>query len=123
MGGGVRALMRRKQVDSERTRAAGSAHQLRKELSVTQLVAIGQEHLSSLTFHVLFLLLLLLLLLFIIFSLRLGWLANFGGSLRRILSDPRKVQASLCSFSLGRRCFSCFLSAVAAKQMPLHDLI
>ncbi|KAG0521833.1 hypothetical protein BDA96_08G195300 [Sorghum bicolor] len=41
MGSGVRALMRRKQVDSERTRAAGSAHQLRKELSVTQLVAIG----------------------------------------------------------------------------------
>jgi HD superfamily phosphohydrolase YqeK len=62
MGGGVRALMRRKQVDSERTRAAGSAHQLRKELSVTQLVAIGQEHLFSLslTLHHLFLLLLLL---------------------------------------------------------------
>ncbi|CAN6339043.1 unnamed protein product [Urochloa humidicola] len=41
MGGGVRALMRRKQVDSERARPAGSSHQLRKELSVTQLVAIG----------------------------------------------------------------------------------
>ncbi|KAL6847173.1 hypothetical protein ACP4OV_023026 [Aristida adscensionis] len=40
MGGGVRALLRRKQVDSERGRAAG-AHQLRKELSITQLVAIG----------------------------------------------------------------------------------
>ncbi|XP_062203337.1 cationic amino acid transporter 3, mitochondrial-like [Phragmites australis] len=40
MGGGVRALMRRKQVDSERARAAGG-HQLRKELSITQLVAIG----------------------------------------------------------------------------------
>ncbi|GJN35558.1 hypothetical protein PR202_gb24346 [Eleusine coracana subsp. coracana] len=40
MGGGVHALMRRKQVDSERARAAG-AHQLRKELSITQLVAIG----------------------------------------------------------------------------------
>ncbi|KAL6643730.1 hypothetical protein ACP70R_018496 [Stipagrostis hirtigluma subsp. patula] len=39
-GGGVRALMRRKQVDSERARAAGG-HQLRKELSITQLVAIG----------------------------------------------------------------------------------
>jgi cationic amino acid transporter 1 len=47
MGSGVRALMRRKQVDSERTRAAGSAHQLRKELSVTQLVAIGQGPLLS----------------------------------------------------------------------------
>ncbi|CAL4897610.1 unnamed protein product [Urochloa decumbens] len=41
MGGGVRALMRRKQVDSERARPAGSSHQLRKELSITQLVAIG----------------------------------------------------------------------------------
>ncbi|CAN6352447.1 unnamed protein product [Urochloa humidicola] len=41
MGGGVRALMRRKQVDSERARPAGSSHQLRKELSVTQVVAIG----------------------------------------------------------------------------------
>jgi cationic amino acid transporter 1 len=40
MGGGVRALMRRKQVDSVRARAAG-AHQLRKELSVLQLIAIG----------------------------------------------------------------------------------
>ncbi|KAK3140284.1 hypothetical protein QOZ80_5AG0398660 [Eleusine coracana subsp. coracana] len=40
MGGGVHALMRRKQVDSERAHAAG-AHQLRKELSITQLVAIG----------------------------------------------------------------------------------
>jgi hypothetical protein len=42
MGGGVRALMRRKQVDSERARAAG-AHQLRKELSVIQLIAIGPD--------------------------------------------------------------------------------
>ncbi|OEL23502.1 Cationic amino acid transporter 2, vacuolar [Dichanthelium oligosanthes] len=41
MGAGVRALVRRKQVDSERARPAGSGHQLRKELSVTQLVAIG----------------------------------------------------------------------------------
>ncbi|CAN6335144.1 unnamed protein product [Urochloa humidicola] len=41
MGDGVRALMRRKQVDSERARPAGSSHQLRKELSITQLVAIG----------------------------------------------------------------------------------
>ncbi|TVU48932.1 hypothetical protein EJB05_00218 [Eragrostis curvula] len=40
MGAGVRALVRRKQVDSERARAAG-ANQLRKELSITQLVAIG----------------------------------------------------------------------------------
>ncbi|KAF8762987.1 hypothetical protein HU200_008834 [Digitaria exilis] len=41
MGGGVRALMRRKQVDSDRARPGGSSHQLRKELSITQLVAIG----------------------------------------------------------------------------------
>jgi hypothetical protein len=39
-GGAMRALMRRKQVDSDRVRAAGG-HQLAKELSVTQLVAIG----------------------------------------------------------------------------------
>ena len=52
MGGGVRALMRRKQVDSERTRAAGSAHQLRKELSVTQLVAIGQGPLLSFSLYI-----------------------------------------------------------------------
>lgn len=39
-GGGIRGLMRRKQVDSERARAGGS-HQLAKELSITQLVAIG----------------------------------------------------------------------------------
>ncbi|XP_025807266.1 cationic amino acid transporter 3, mitochondrial-like isoform X1 [Panicum hallii] len=41
MGGGVRALMRRKQVDSERARPAGSSNQLRKELSVAQLITIG----------------------------------------------------------------------------------
>ncbi|KAG2622271.1 hypothetical protein PVAP13_3NG273100 [Panicum virgatum] len=41
MGGGVRALMRRKQVDSERARPAGSSNELRKELSVAQLIAIG----------------------------------------------------------------------------------
>jgi hypothetical protein len=39
MGSGVHALMRRKQVGSERGRAAG-AHQPRKELSVVKLVAI-----------------------------------------------------------------------------------
>ncbi|KAL5206808.1 hypothetical protein ABZP36_035017 [Zizania latifolia] len=39
-GGAMRALMRRKQVDSDRARAAGG-HQLAKELSITQLVAIG----------------------------------------------------------------------------------
>jgi hypothetical protein len=39
-GGGIRALMRRKQVDSDRARAAGG-QQLAKELSVTQLIAIG----------------------------------------------------------------------------------
>uniref|UniRef100_A0A0E0MPR5 Cationic amino acid transporter C-terminal domain-containing protein n=1 Tax=Oryza punctata TaxID=4537 RepID=A0A0E0MPR5_ORYPU len=39
-GGAMRALMRRKQVDSDRVRAAGG-HQLAKELSVTQLIAIG----------------------------------------------------------------------------------
>lgn len=47
MGGGVRALMRRKQVDSDRARPGGSSHQLRKELSVTQLVAIGRDISSS----------------------------------------------------------------------------
>jgi cationic amino acid transporter 1 len=41
-GGAMRALMRRKQVDSDRVRAAGG-HQLAKELSVTQLVAIGPK--------------------------------------------------------------------------------
>ncbi|KAK1626791.1 hypothetical protein QYE76_001106 [Lolium multiflorum] len=38
--GGIRALTRRKQVDSDRARAAGG-QQLAKELSVTQLIAIG----------------------------------------------------------------------------------
>ncbi|KAI5002247.1 hypothetical protein ZWY2020_026897 [Hordeum vulgare] len=39
-GDGIRVLLRRKQVDSDRARAAGG-HQLAKELSVTQLIAIG----------------------------------------------------------------------------------
>uniref|UniRef100_A0ACD5X3R1 Uncharacterized protein n=1 Tax=Avena sativa TaxID=4498 RepID=A0ACD5X3R1_AVESA len=39
-GGGIRALLRRKQVDSDRARAAGG-QKLAKELSVTQLIAIG----------------------------------------------------------------------------------
>ena len=40
-GGGIRRLMRRKQVDSDRPRAAAGGQQLAKELSVTQLIAIG----------------------------------------------------------------------------------
>jgi hypothetical protein len=43
--GGIRALTRRKQVDSDRARAAGG-QQLAKELSVTQLIAIGTEFTS-----------------------------------------------------------------------------
>ncbi|KAF7056606.1 hypothetical protein CFC21_063996 [Triticum aestivum] len=39
-GGGIRVLLRRKQVDSDRARAAGG-QQLAKELSITQLIAIG----------------------------------------------------------------------------------
>jgi len=35
--------MRRKQVDSERARPAGSSNELRKELSVAQLIAIGRD--------------------------------------------------------------------------------
>ncbi|MQM05094.1 hypothetical protein Taro_037903 [Colocasia esculenta] len=38
---GIRTLMRRKQVDSIRGRAEGGHHQLAKELSVLQLIAIG----------------------------------------------------------------------------------
>lgn len=44
-GRGVRSLLRRKQVDSDRARAeAGGSHhhQLAKELSIPQLVAIGK---------------------------------------------------------------------------------
>ena len=40
-GGAIRGLLRRKQVDSDRARAAGAGQQLAKELSVTQLIAIG----------------------------------------------------------------------------------
>ncbi|KAE8775535.1 5 -3 exoribonuclease 4 [Hordeum vulgare] len=39
-GDRIRVLLRRKQVDSDRARAAGG-HQLAKELSITQLIAIG----------------------------------------------------------------------------------
>ncbi|KAE8802331.1 5'-3' exoribonuclease 4 [Hordeum vulgare] len=39
-GDGIRVLLRRKQVDSDRARAA-DGHKLAKELSVTQLIAIG----------------------------------------------------------------------------------
>lgn len=39
-GGGIRVLLRRKQVDSDRARAGGGK-QLAKELSITQLIAIG----------------------------------------------------------------------------------
>jgi cationic amino acid transporter 1 len=46
--GGIRAL-RRKQVDSDRARAAGG-QQLAKELSVTQLIAIGASFNNSLLF-------------------------------------------------------------------------
>ncbi|KAJ0982564.1 hypothetical protein J5N97_010819 [Dioscorea zingiberensis] len=38
---GIRSLMRRKQVDSDRSKAAHGGHQLAKALSVPQLVAIG----------------------------------------------------------------------------------
>ncbi|MQM04679.1 hypothetical protein Taro_037481, partial [Colocasia esculenta] len=38
---GLRSLMRRKQVDSERVRVEGGHHQLAKELSILQLIAIG----------------------------------------------------------------------------------
>ncbi|CAM0948708.1 unnamed protein product [Alopecurus aequalis] len=40
-GGGIRSLMRRKQVDNDRARASAGGQQLAKELSVTQLIAIG----------------------------------------------------------------------------------
>lgn len=52
-GRGVRSLMRRKQVDSDRARAeAGGTHhhQLAKELSIPQLVAIGNAP-NLLLFH------------------------------------------------------------------------
>jgi cationic amino acid transporter 1 len=52
MGGGVRALMRRKQVDSERARPAGSSNQLRKELSVAQLITIGRDTSSCSCFFI-----------------------------------------------------------------------
>lgn len=46
---GIRSLIRRKQVDSDRPRAAGGGHhQLAKHLSVPQLVAIGIDHQSYL---------------------------------------------------------------------------
>ncbi|KAE8814506.1 NEP1-interacting protein-like 1 [Hordeum vulgare] len=47
-GDGIRVLLRRKQVDSDRARAAGG-HQLAKELSVMQLIAIAGLFLGTVT--------------------------------------------------------------------------
>jgi hypothetical protein len=91
MGGGVRALMRRKQVDSVRARAAG-AHQLRKELSVLQLIAIGPD-LSSSCYY---------------FFLSLSPLPELGGSFGGSIWDPGVCESasSDARFVLG----SCVLS-------------
>ena len=38
---GIRSLLRRKEVDSDRTNAGSGHHQLAKDLSVSRLIAIG----------------------------------------------------------------------------------
>lgn len=44
---GIQSLLRRKQVDSDRVRRQEGGHQLAKELSVLQLVAIGIGNFES----------------------------------------------------------------------------
>lgn len=47
---GLSSLMRRKQVDSDRVRVEGGHHQLAKELSIPQLIAIGNSQFFENTF-------------------------------------------------------------------------
>jgi len=97
MGGGVRALMRRKQVDSERARPAGSSNELRKELSVAQLIAIGRDTSSCSCFFSYSSLL---------FSLSVVCFI-FGGSLRGFCGNLERCDLCFAvSFLLGSWFFS-----------------